>query len=81
MSVDFLNQARLQNENMSIESCPEIHNQCLSNLSCRVQDLNCILTNGGMPEPNVRMELHYEIYQETNYDTYILGLFINEYES
>ena len=27
------------------------------------------------------MKLHYEIYQETNYDTYILGQFINEYKS
>ena len=80
MSEDFLNKARLQNENMSIEFCLGIYNQCLSDLSCQFQDLNSTLTNYGMPEPDVRMELHYEIYQKTNYDTYILFLFINEYE-
>ena len=62
---------------MSIEFWPEIHNQCLSELSCQVQDLNGTLTNYGIPEPDVRMELHYEIYQETNYDTYILSQFLN----
>ena len=70
MSEDFLNQARQQNENMSIEFCLEIYNQCHSDLSCRVQDLNSTLTNCGIPESDVRMELHYEIYLETNYDTY-----------
>ena len=81
MSEDFLNQARQHNNYMSIEFCPEIYNQCLSDLSYRVQDLNSTLTNCGMPQPDVRIELHYEIYQETNYDTYILSQFINEYES
>ena len=76
-----MNQVTLQNENMSVEFCPEIYNQCLSDLSCRVQDLNSTLTNCEMLEPDVRKELHYEINQETNYDTYILGQLINEYES
>ena len=34
-----------------------------------------------MQEPDVIVELDYKIYQKTNYDTYILGQFINEYES
>ena len=33
-SDDFLDQARLLNENTSIEFCPEIYNQYLFNLSC-----------------------------------------------
>ena len=60
----------------------EIYKQCLSDQSCLVQDLNSTLTNCEMPEPDVKIiELHYEIYLETNYDTYILGQFINEYQS
>ena len=66
MSEDFLNQARQQNENMSVKFYPEIYNRHLSDLFCRFQDC-------GMPKPDVRMELHYEIYQETNNDAYILG--------
>ena len=74
MPEDFLNQATLQNENMSVEFCPENYNQCLSDLSCRVQDLNSTLTNSGMPQPDVSLELHHEIYQETNYDTYYVSV-------
>ena len=46
-----------------------------------VQDLNNTLNHCGMLESNGRMELRYEIYLQTNYDTYILGQFIHEYES
>ncbi len=66
---------------MSTEFYPEIYNNCLIDQSCRVQDLTITLNNCGMTNSDVRMELHYKIYQETNYDTYILGQLINEYES
>lgn len=79
MSEDFLNQVRLQNEN--IEFFSDIYNQSLSDLSCRVRDLNNTLNNCGKPEPDERMELFPEIYRETNYDTHTLGQFIIENES
>ena len=64
---------------MSIEFCPKIYKQYLSDLSCRVQNLNSTLTN--IVWGHLRMKWHYEKYQETNNDTYVFGQFINEYVS
>lgn len=70
MSEDFLNQVRLQKEN--IELCSEIYNQSLSNLSCWVQALKNTLWNCGMPDPDERIELNHEIYREANLNQFII---------
>ena len=56
MSADFRNQARQQNENMSIKFAQIF----ITNVSAiySVDDLNSTLTNCGMPEPDVKIELH-----------------------
>ena len=52
MSEDFVNQARIQNEYMSIEFGLEIYNQCLCDLSCQVHAHNSTLAIRGIPKPD-----------------------------
>ena len=80
MSKDFLNWARLQNENTSIEFCRQIYNQSLRDLSSRVQAFYNTLTNYGMPDLDERMKILHGIYYVTNYDAHSLDQFINEIE-
>lgn len=77
-SEDFLNWAKLQSE--YIEFFSEVYNQSLSDLTCWVQALNNTVTHFGIQVLDEKIELHYEIYRETNYDTYTYDQFIIENE-